>query len=197
MQRRRLNRNNVTGLAIASLLSFHHKGMLANLMGGFIAILVGLSLAGPIAQEINNAIDCQNSTLINVLVSGNISTSQPQGSTGSFGGAGSNHFGGYTGEVKHNVFVDALASTSMVKSDKSLLNPECTPITGAAATLLSIVTIFFTIGIIGILAMALAMIYSSLCSAGLVGSPSEVIDWATKKNKKKKKKGKSKHAKKK
>ena len=151
------------GLMIMSMLSLglisNKRGMLANLIGGFVVILVGASLLGPIAQEINNFTTCQESNLT-ILASG-----IPDGATGSFGGAGSNHFGGYTGEVKHNVFIDAVASTSIVKSNKSILNPDCVPIEGAKATLLQIVPIFFALGL---LSTAIAMVYSSLRNGGMI-----------------------------
>ena len=166
----RINIKNVTGNAIATIVSIFvgvhilnnmssKKGMLANLIGGFVVILVGASLLGPIAQEINNFTTCQESNLT-ILASG-----IPDGATGSFGGAGSNHFGGYTGEVKHNVFIDAVASTSIVKSNKSILNPDCVPIEGAKATLLQIVPIFFALGL---LSTAIAMVYSSLRNGGMI-----------------------------
>ena len=153
------------GLMIISMLSLglisNKRGMLANLIGGFVVILVGVSLMGPIAQEINNAADCMDSNLSMMI-------NAPEGSTDSFGGAGSsNHFGGYTGEVKHNGFVDAIASTSMVKSNKSILNPDCTPMAEGSwgRTMLQILPAFFALAILG---MAIAMIYSSLGNAGMI-----------------------------
>lgn len=142
----------------------NNKAMLANIIGLFIVVFVGIGLIGPIAQEINNAANCQisNSSFFNTI---NDSYDIPTGSTGSFGGAGSSHFGGYTGEVKHNAFVDALASTSMIKSDKSLLNPECTPITGAAASMLQLVPAFFSIVVLG---TGLALVLASLRGSGLI-----------------------------
>ena len=152
------------GLMIVSMLSLglvnNKRGMLANLIGGFVVILVGVSLMGPIAQEINNAADCMDSNLS--IVSGT-----PEGSTDSFGGAGSNHFGGYDNTVKHNGFVDAIASTSLVKSNKSLLNPDCTPMAEGSwgRTIVQIVPGFFALAILG---MAIAMIYASLRNTGMI-----------------------------
>lgn len=154
---------NVTAFAIAILSMMNpfngsKKGMLGNLIGGFIVILIGVSLIGPIAQEINNAADCMESN--NSLI--------PEGSTDSFGGAGSsNHFGGYDNTVKHNGFVDAIASTSLVKSNKSLLNPDCIPLEAGSwgRTMMQIVPAFFALAV---LAAGLALAYSSLRSGGMI-----------------------------
>lgn len=153
------NTFNVTG-AIASLFFLSNKkGMIGNLIGGFIVILIGVSLMGPIAQEMSNIVNC-NSTLLN------ISTGDPQGSTDSFGGGGSNHFGGYDNTIAHKTFLQSVADTSLIKSDKSILNPDCEVLTGASATVLQIVPLFFALGVMG---AAIAMIYGSLRSGGLIG----------------------------
>ena len=152
-------------LALASILNSgimrNKKGMLGNIIGGFIVIMIGFSLMGPIAQELNNALDCNGTSM-------NISIGIPDGATDSFGGGGSAHFGGYDGTVKHNKFVDAIASTSLLKTNESVLNPDCVPILpgSATATLIKIVPGFFALGIFGI---ALGMIYTALRSGGLIG----------------------------
>jgi hypothetical protein len=154
------------GVSILNMMS-NKKGMLANLIGGFIVILVGLSLVGPIAQEINNIADCQvyNVSIDNETIV--LTTDAPIGSTGSFGGGGSSHFGGYDGTVKHNSFVDALASTSFIKSDRSMLDPECKIYNAsqAGATVLKLVPMFFAIAILLIAIMTIA---SALRSGGLI-----------------------------
>lgn len=155
-------------LALTSILDNYRlnnskRGMLGNLIGGFLVLLIGVSLIGPIAQEINNAADCMDSNLSIAIASGS-----PEGSTDSFGGAGSsNHFGGYTGEVKHNRFVEAIASTSMVKSNKSLLNPDCTPVPEGSwgRTMLQILPAFFALAVLG---MGIAMAYSALRTGGII-----------------------------
>jgi len=136
------------------------KGMLGNLIGGFIVILVGFSLMGPIAQELNNVIDCNGSIMINGSL---LPTGIPDGATDSFGGGGSNHFGGYDGTVKHSKFMDAVASTSILKTNESIFNPDCVPITGALATLIGLVPVFFALGVLGI---GLGVAYTSLRSVG-------------------------------
>ena len=152
------------GLMIVSMLSLglmsNKRGMIGNLIGGFVAVLVGVSLMGPIAQEISNAADCMDSNL-------SIATSAPEGSTDSFGGAGSNHFGGYDNTVKHNGFVDAIASTSLVKSNKSLLNPDCTPMAEGSwgRTVLQIVPGFFALAV---LVMGIAVAYSGLRNTRMI-----------------------------
>ena len=150
------------GMSIIGSFNNHKRGMLGNLIGGFVVILVGASLMGPIAQEINNAADCMDSNLSIALASGS-----PEGSTDSFGGAGSNHFGGYDGKVKHNTFIDAVASTSVVKTNKSILNPDCTPMAEGSwgRTIVQIVPGFFALAILG---MAIAMIYASLRNTGMI-----------------------------
>jgi hypothetical protein len=161
------------------------KAMLANLISGFVVILVAVSLIGPIAQEVNNFATCANGNAnVSSFIDVGSSTEQPKGSTDSFGGGGSNHFGGYDNTVKHNAFLDAVASTSMVKTDKSLLNPDCTPVTGASASLLQLVPAFFGISV---LLVAFGIIYSSLCSAGILGTEVEISP-STKKKKGKKSK---------
>ena len=155
------------------------KAMLANIIGGFITIMVGVSLMGPIAQELNNLATCQfdNSTLLNY------SYSEPNGATDSFGGGGANHFGGYDGTVKHNGFMDTVASTSVIKTNQSLLNPDCVPMTGYAATMLKFVPVFFALAV---LAMGLGTAWSALRNVGLFEGGS--FSNKSKKKKKEKKK---------
>lgn len=93
------------------------KGMLANLIGGFIVIIIGLTLIGTITQEMDNMLYCNstNSTYN--------STALPLGETDSFGGAGGDyHFGGYDGEVKHRSWASNLAP---IKSDQPILLQGC------------------------------------------------------------------------
>jgi phosphoribosyl-AMP cyclohydrolase len=73
----------------------------------------------------------------------------------------------------------------MVKTNQSFLNPDCTPITGAAATILSLIPIFFSLAIF---AMGVGMAYSALSSAGMLGSE---VSYSTSKKKSKKKGKKS------
>ena len=160
--------NNDERLMMAALSSIFNsklkkdkRGMLGNLMGGFIVVLVGVSLMGPIAQELNNAMYCNgtnNSMIIGV----------PIGETDSFGGGGSAHFGGYDGTVKHNGFIDAVASTSFIKTNESIINPNCEIIEpgSAKAVVIKLVPMFFILGVLGV---AIAMIYSALSSTGLIG----------------------------
>jgi hypothetical protein len=152
---------NVTGM-ISGIFS-NHKGMLGNLLGGFIVILIGVSLLGPIAQELNNVANC-NSTLLDT----NLSSLSPEGSTDSFGGGGANRFGGYDGEVKHKTFLQSVADTSLIKTDKSILNPDCVPIVEGTwgATMLKLVPGFFALAI---MVAAMAMIYAALRSGGMLG----------------------------
>jgi hypothetical protein len=136
------------------------KGMLGNLMGGFIVILIGVSLVPMISQEINNAISCnQTSSFFNM-------TSEYYGETDSFGGGGAEHFGGYDGKVVHKDFLSNLA---VYKTDKSIINPDCKSLIeeGSASTiLLGLVPYVFALVI---LLTGLALAFSGLRSAGLIG----------------------------
>ena len=162
-----INNKNVTGIVTSMFLflSFNgsKKGMIGNLIGGFVTILVGVSLIGPIAQEINNVANCQASN----FSIGSLSTESPEGITNSFGGGGANHFGGYDGEVKHNSFTETLASTSIVKTNKSFINPDCIPLEEGTwgATMLKIVPAFFALGL---LAAGLGVAYSGLRNSGMI-----------------------------
>lgn len=100
-----------------------------NFMVMGLVIIIGMSIIGPVAQELKNAACSSNESIPFLLTvpapSTDISSIPPEGTTDSFGGAGSNRFGGYDGKVKHSSFLDAVASTSIVKTDKSVLNPDC------------------------------------------------------------------------
>ena len=151
--------------ALSSILNSNFKknkkGMLGNLMGGFIVVMVGFSMMGPLAQELNNAMYC-NGTNSSMVIG------DPIGETDSFGGGGSAHFGGYDGTVKHNGFIDAVASTSFIKTNESIINPNCEIIEpgSAKAVVIKLVPMFFILGVLGV---AIAMIYSALSSTGLIG----------------------------
>ena len=73
----------------------NNKGMLGNLIGGFIAIIIGISLIGTISNQIDLAINCNNTN----------QTIEYYGPTDSFGGGGTEHFGGYDGKVSHKSFL--------------------------------------------------------------------------------------------
>jgi hypothetical protein len=164
VNRKTINENNVTGMLIAFLFN-SKKAMLGNLIGGFIVILIGVSLIGPIAQELANAADCMDG---NINIEGNLSTSEaPKGETDSFGGAGSTQFGGYDNKVKHKSFTESIAATSLYKTDKSILNPDCTPMPEGSwgRTILTIVPAFFALAILGI---GLGVLYSSLKNSNLI-----------------------------
>jgi len=135
---------------IAVISIFHSKhAMLANLIAGFIVVLVGVSLIGPISQQINGSIDCINNN------TGIIGYSDYYGDTNSFGGAGAEaeHFGGYDGTLVHKNWIG------------ERLNPECKKIEGWGRTILTIVPLFFALGI---LIMGIAVTYGGLRHAGMV-----------------------------
>jgi len=129
------------------------KGLIANLIGGFIVILVAVALIPTIAQVIDNTVNCisNNQTIDNI-------SSAPKGETGSFGGAGvETHFGGYDGQVVHKSFLS--------QTDKSIINPDCEPITGPSKTLLGLIPVFFALCILTIVIM---IVYSALQNAGVM-----------------------------
>lgn len=139
---------------------YNKKGMLANIIGTFVVILVGITIVPVIAQQVNNAMNCplyfyENST--------NITTGPPIGSTDSFGGGGGDyHFGGYNGQVAHKSF---LADLSPIKTNSSILNPDCKPLSPAAQTAMSLLPMFFAVGI-GI--VAIGSVWSALRTSGNV-----------------------------
>jgi hypothetical protein len=130
-------------------------GMLPNLIGGFIVILIGISLMGTISQQLDNALNCNiTSEYVNI-------TEQPKGSTGSFGGGGSDyHFGGYDGQVVHKSF---LSQYSVIDTNKSMIG--CINMTSYGANILSLVPLFFGLGII---LAAIGMGYGALKQGGMV-----------------------------
>jgi hypothetical protein len=116
---------------------------LVNLITIFIVTMVGLSVMGPVAQEIKNMGCYSNSTsLFNNFVLEDTNKS-PEGSTDSFGGGGNNRFGGYDNKVTHDPFINAIASTSMVKTDKSVLNPDCQQLSPSILFMIDNFTIIF------------------------------------------------------
>ena len=153
----------MVGISLIGAFTKSKKGMFGNIIGGFVVIFVSISLMGTIAQEINNAYDCNGSSMNISLPEGT-----PTGETDSFGGGGAAQFGGYDGVVKHNKFIDAVASTSIIKTNESVLNPDCIAIVPGSAedTLIKMVPGFF---IIGVLLVAMTMIYTALSNAGLIG----------------------------
>jgi len=97
--------------------------MLTRLILMIIPLFIFWMIYPQITQEINN-IDCIPQNLSDLF---NMTQQQADtGTTESFGGGGSNHFGGYTGEVKHKDFV---SSHAVIQTNSSLFNPNCVPIT--------------------------------------------------------------------
>jgi len=136
------------------------KGMLASLIGGFVAIFIGISLTGTIAAQVNAAMDCN-------LTIDSLTDNLTLGETGSFGGGGAAHFGGYDGKVVHNDFSHAIAQASLIKANETspAMNPDCKPLTGSARTLMQIVPLLFALSVMGV---GLATAFSGLRSGGLV-----------------------------
>ena len=134
------------------------RGMIANIIGGFVAILIGVTLIGTISQEINNAIDC-GINQINM-------TGVPEGQTNSFGGggAGTGTFGGYDGMV-HKSW-SAASNLAPYKTNQTITG-LClggdTP--SAMKTAVQIIPAFFALGI---LAVAIAVISTAFKTSGII-----------------------------
>jgi len=138
---------------------FNKKGMIGNLIGAFIVILVGVSLIPVIAQQIDSAQNCPLYFYENIT---NM-TGIPKGPTDSFGGGGSDyHFGGYDGQIVHKSF---LSQYSIIQTNSSVFNPDCEPLSPTAKQALGFVPLFFALGII---LMAIGVVYSSLRNVGCI-----------------------------
>lgn len=131
------------------------RAMIGNLVMGILVIFVGLSLMGPISDQIQKS--ALNKSCI--TIEGSVIPEAPQGPTDSFGGAGvqSFHFGGYDGIVVHKDFYGLGKTTSY----------DCTnsTMTMGAQALISFAPIFF---VLAILLAAMSIITNSLKGAGFL-----------------------------
>ena len=130
------------------------KGMIAKLISPIIMIIIGISLYGSISQEVYNAINCNYTN----------NNSEYYGKTDSFGGGGSEHFGGYDGKVKTKPFASNLA---IIKTNSSVFNSDCKQIFEGSMSyiVMSMLPILF---IIGVLFGAFFMIFPALRDSGLI-----------------------------
>ena len=129
------------------------KAMLANLIGGFITILIAVSLIPVIAQEVFNVTNC------NIT---NNSSEQPLGATDSFGGGGADvagQFGGYDGKVKKS-WVAEMALYQTNQSFTGLCIDENSP----SRTLLNLIPAFFALAVCG---MGIMIAFSALRDSGM------------------------------
>ena len=129
------------------------KAMLGNLIGGFVAILIGISLLPMISQEINNAMSCNSTN------STNMSYQEPIGSTDSFGGGGG-QFGGYDGTVHKS-----WTSNLVIYKTNQTFTGLCLDAESPSAFVLKTVPVFFALAI---LLMGIAIAYNSLRNAGFI-----------------------------
>ena len=129
------------------------KAMLGNLIGGFVAIMIGVMLIPMVSQEMNNALNCNQTN------STNISYQEPLGETDSFGGGGAGQFGGYDGQV-HKSWASNLA----VYKTNQTFTGLCLNDNSVAATALKLVPAFFALAII---LMSIGIAYSALRNSGL------------------------------
>jgi hypothetical protein len=124
--------------------------MLGRIIGIFIIpFIFYFSIYPMITQEVNNAINCNanytgNGTLTDIL-NNQAQNQEPAGKTDSFGGGGSNHFGGYTGEVKHEDFTEKI---TIYRTNSSIFNPTCTELSESEKSLLSNMPLIFLITMI-------------------------------------------------
>lgn len=127
------------------------RGMLANLIGGFIIIFVVITLFGTISQEVENAFNCN--------ISINNSEETPIGETNSFGGGGSGQFGGYDGKV-HKSWTSSL---SIIKTNQSIINPNCEQLSELSQSFLKTIPFVF---LVLSLITGVGMIFKSTRSTG-------------------------------
>lgn len=133
--------------------------MLTRLILMIIPLFIFWMIYPQITQEINN-IDCIPQNLSDLF---NMTQQQADtGTTESFGGGGSNHFGGYDGQIVHKSF---LSQYSIIQTNSSVFNPDCEPLSPTAKQALGFVPLFFALGII---LMAIGVVYSSLRNVGCI-----------------------------
>jgi hypothetical protein len=137
------------------------KGMIANIIGGFIVILVGVSLIPVITQEIDNMYNCGSTSYNSTEV---INYEQPIGETDSFGGGGAGQFGGYNGKV-HKSWASQYV---VVKTNKSFLMGSCTNMTSQQMEVMrhifDFIPLFFALVV---LLIGIASAYNGLKQSGL------------------------------
>lgn len=128
--------------------------MLGNIIGLVLVGLVAFSLFGTLSQEIDNAINCNitNNSLT-------IESESPLGSTDSFGGGGSGHFGGYDGTVKKSWG----SNLAPYKTNATIINKDCESIEGTFKILLSIIPLLFVVAILGV---GISVAYSAFKEVG-------------------------------
>jgi hypothetical protein len=105
-----------------------------------------------VAQEMYNATNCG-------LNQTNITMGEPLGETDSFGGGGAGQFGGYDGKV-HKPWGGDM---TLIKTDKSILNPNCEQLTQGGEVLIGLTTLFFALAIV---TTSIFIVWDSLKSAG-------------------------------
>jgi hypothetical protein len=138
---------------IAKIFPKGKKALLGKISFGFIVILMGITILPMITQEINNASNCNLTSS-----TGNFSYQEPIGSTDSFGGGGSGHFGGYDGTVKK--------SWTIVETNKSyIFNAGCKELSLTSQSLLKLISVFF---ILSILIIGVRITIKNISCAGII-----------------------------
>jgi hypothetical protein len=127
------------------------RGMLAQIIGGFVTVLIAVSLMGTVSQEINNALTCgTNQTNVSVA----------PGKTDSFGGGGVGSFGGYDGIVRKSWSAGSnFAPYKTNETISGLCLGGDTQSASAMKTMIQIIPGFFALGI---LAVVILILYSSM-----------------------------------
>lgn len=133
------------------------KGLLGSLIGAFIMILVVFTLLPIITQQLNALTFCNqsNQTDYNIIAD--------TGTTNSFGGGGTEHFGGYDGKVVHSDWMNKVGEYSIIDTNKSIVG--CLPTGSASATVLGLIPGFFAIGILFI---GIAITWNTLRYSGMI-----------------------------
>lgn len=127
------------------------RGMLANIIAGFIVILVGVTLIGTISQEVDNMLSCNSTNSTNMSV--NVSYEPPIGTTDSFGGGGG-QFGGYDGKV----YKSWATNLAPIKTNQTITGICLGEQSTWAITMLKMLPAFFALAIIF---MAVGIVYGA------------------------------------
>ena len=136
------------------------RGLLGNIIGTFVVIIVGITLASTVANQITNLTFCNQTNQTNGT---NIISEADTGATNSFGGGGTEHFGGYDGKVVHANWLGKVGGISPVKSNQSIIG--CLPLdpNSTSASVLGLLPAFF---IVSLLLISFMVLRNSLFDSG-------------------------------
>jgi len=136
------------------------KGLIGSIISGFVVILVGVTLIPLVTQQLNSLTFCNQTNV-------SINTTIPEANTGatnSFGGGGTEHFGGYDGKVVHSDWMNKVGGYSITNKSIAGCIPN-TLNTGFSKTLLNLIPIIFALAI---LLVGIAIAWSSFRTVGML-----------------------------